>query len=241
MKKIVLIVAILLSLMITCIKLVYAETSEWARIVSDEVYLYADETGKQKLFQLAKSYYVNVIGRTNDMYQVAVMPDDNDFVQVIGWAYISELTPCASMPVAPVYPTVKLTVTADSVELKLSPVPSANTTCAVLNMQQVCYYGKLTSYSKTWYYVRYAGRFGYVEASAVTAPNLPLHPTPLPNTPASTLPSTDNPTPPENVNSVPTSEILLIVFVVVLAVGLTLALFLPGNVKKRNNIFEQDI
>ena len=248
LKKFFLIVAILLSIVISCGKIAYADayaqTSEWARIVTDDVYLYASADTKQKLFVLEKSYYVNIIEETDTMYQVAVMPAGSaDFVQVIGWVRQNDVSLSTANPVEPTYPTVKLTVNAESVDLKLSPVPSSATSCAILNLQQVCYYGSIINYGKTWYYVRYAGRFGYVDADAVTAPNISLHPTPLPQTPPNkptiTYPSdTTNPAPE---NNSPASEILLIVFVVVLAVGLTLALFLPGNIKKKNNVFEQDI
>ena len=242
-KKIALICACLLSLVITCSKFIaYADSTEWARVTTDNVYLYADMDTKQRLFELSKSYYVSIVGQTDTLYQVAVMPQGNaDFVQIVGYVYKSDLSLVKDAPVSPIYPTVKLTVTADSAELKLSPTPNASTTCAVLNSQQLCYYGKVVSYGTTWYYARYAGHFGYVEASKVTTPNVQLHPTPLPSTPANTRPSTpsdDTPTPTE---AAPTAEILLIVFVVLLAVGLTLALFLPGNIKKRNNVFEQDI
>ena len=244
-KKIVLIVATLLSLVLSCAKIAYAESESWARVLTDNVYLYSSSDAKQQLFVLEKSYYVSVLGEADNMYQVAVMPQNStEFVQVIGWARKSDLTLTDTAPIDPVYPTEKLTVTDVSVDMKRSPVPSAETSCEILNLQQVCYYGAISSYGKTWYYVRYANRFGYIDANCVSEPNISLHPTPLPQKPASTTPTT----PPTDVTEEPTpdtgspaSEILLIVFVVVLAVGLTLALFLPGNIKKRNNVFEQDI
>ncbi|MCH5153057.1 MAG: hypothetical protein J1F68_03780 [Clostridiales bacterium] len=247
-KKIILILAILLSLVITCNKIAYAEiayadTEDWARVLIDGIMLYANEDQKQELFQLEKSYYVNIIGETDNMYQVAVMPENmSDFVQAIGWVRKNDVSKC-SAPIAPCYPTVKLTVNGDSVDLKQLPLPSAAVSCAIFNSQDMCYYGKIESYGKTWYCVRYAARFGYVEAGLVSEPKIELHPTPLPQAPANTVPTTPSvdPTPdlPLESNS-PASEILLIVFVVVLAVGLTLALFLPGNFKKKT-VFEQDI
>lgn len=245
LKKMLLIIAILLTLVISCSKFAYAETDDWVRVLNDGIYLYATQDCKQELFELEKSYYANVLSETDTLYQVAVMPENNsEFVQIIGWVKKKDVSKC-SAPASPCYPTVKLTVTADSVDLRQAPVPSAQVSCAIFNPQQMCYYGTIQSYGKTWYCVRYAGRMGYVEASAVTEPKIQLHPTPLPNTPASTTPSTPSkpstPTPEPTSGNSPASEILLIVFIVVLAVGLTLALFLPGNFKKRSNVFEQDI
>ena len=243
-KKIVLIFAILLSLLISCGKIAYAETENWARVLSDDVFLFATDDVKQEIFILEKSYYVNIVGESENMYQVAVMPEnDQEFVQIIGWVRKNDVSKC-SAPVSPCYPTVKLTVANDSVDLKQAPLPSASVSCAIFSPQEMCYYGAIESYGKTWYFVRYAARFGYVEASAVSQPNVPLHPTPLPQTPANTVPTTPpttaTPEPTPTVSS-PASEILLIVFIVLLAIGLTLALFLPGNFKKQSNIFEQDI
>ena len=89
-----------------------------------------------------------------------------------------------------------------------------------------------------------AGKFGYVDVSNVSKPNVQPHPTPLeselpvikPQEPSEPAEPNEN----ENKNGMPTAEILLIVFVVLLASGLTLAIFLPGNGKK-NEVFEQDI
>ena len=247
-KKSILVIACILSVtlfaLIVVSNVAHAETANWARILKDDVYLYKTEDGDQPLFILEKSYYVHVIQDLDSILQVEVIPSDSAFLPIVGYVYRNEVSLSTTPPTEPYYPAVKVTVTADSVELKLSPVPSSSAAVAVLNMQSMFYYGKRESYGLTWYYVRYAGKFGYVEASAVSQPNITLHPTPLPQTPASTTPTppTD---PPEDINPIdhssPTSEILLIVFVVILAVGLMLALFLPGNVKKKSNIFEQDI
>lgn len=243
-KKIVLIFAVLLSLLISCGKIAYADTGEWARIVLDDVYLYATEDTKKQLFVLEKSYYVSIIDETEDMYEVAVMPENNkEFVRITGWVRKSDVSKC-SAPVEPCYPTVKIAVKGNSADLMPTPDPSAQPSFTIANPQQMCYYGKIVSYGKTWYYVRFAGSNGYVEASSVTNPDIQLHPTPLPQTPANTVPttpSTDTTPDPTQESKLPASEILLIVFIVVLAVGLTLALFLPGNFKRKNTVFEQDI
>lgn len=247
-KRLILVAAILLSVALSTLILfgnfAEAETVEWARITEDDVYLFATESDAQRNFVLEKSYYVEILGETERMYMVAVMQNQTDFPRITGYVYKSQVTLCAVPPVSPYYPTIKLTVTAGSAAIRLSPLSSATAALTATNSQQLSYYGSIISYGKTWYYVQYAGCFGYVDPSLVTPPNVPLHPTPLPSKPAVTPPSTQDTDPEPNEtqqNATPASEILLIVFVVVLAVGLTLALFLPGNVKKKNNVFDQDI
>ena len=243
MKK--LLVFVLLVLLCLCNYLpAYAlgESYDWARIVKDNVYLYAEEESSKQMFILEKSYYVQILDTGEKMLHVSVMQNETNFPQITGYVKRSDVELCAVAPLTPYYPTARLTVTADSAALRLSPSASAGIVITATNTQKVSYYGRVVN-DKNWYYVCFGDKFGYVEVSTVTNPNIQPHPTPLKDDapPASTTPS--EPTvsdPPSEPKTAPTSEILLIVFVVLLAAGLTLALFLPGNVKKRN-VFEQDI
>ena len=226
------------------------ESSGWARIVKDNVFLYADPDSSKQMFMLEKSYYVRVIDEGEKLLRVVVMEGETNFPQITGYVKRTDVELCTAVPIAPYYPTVRLAVTTDSVALKLSPSTSASIVITATNTQKLSYYGRIEN-GKSWYYVCFGDqlgdvpryRFGYVEVGSVSAPNVELHPTPLPSakpeTPTVNTPSEGYDPEPSNKPS-PTSEILLIVFVVLLAVGLTLALFLPGNVKKRS-VFEQDI
>ena len=253
-KKYILIVACLLSLTLCALILVtniaeasVAETdaTSWARILKDDVYLYKSADVSKPLFVLEKSYYVQIVQELDSMYKVVVIPSangDTDFVNIFGYVRKNEVSMCATPPIEPYYPAIKLSITANSTVLKEFDENASTQGWIVYNPEQMCYYGKRVIDGSTWYYVWCVNQVGYVEASAVSQPHVTLHPTPLPQT-ASTTPTTpDDPTdnsPKEE--KLPASEILLIVFIVVLAVGLMLALFLPGNLKKRNNVFEQDI
>ena len=254
-KKSLLIVACLLSLTLVALilatniaeaqsALVDTDTASWARVLNESVYLYKSANINQPLFLLEKSYYVQIIQEMDNMYQVAVIPNDTDFVYIVGYVRQNDVSLCSTPPVAPYYPAVKVTVTVDSTIMKKFDESTSAPAWAVFNAEQMRYYGKRVISGATWYYVWYADQFGYVEASAVSPPQVALHPTPLPQAPASTTPTTPSDDPTDNTpkdGTLPASEILLIVFIVVLAVGLMLALFLPGNLKKKSNVFEQDI
>ena len=242
MKKLVVACLLIMLSLGNCIH-VYAlgEDSGWARIVKDNVYLYAEEDSSKQLFMLEKSYYVRVLDKNDKMVYVSVMENETNFPRIKGYVKRTDVEFCSEAPLTPYYPTVRLTVTANSVHLKFSASTSAKDVVTALNTQKVSYYGKINN-DRNWYYVCFDGEFGYIDVNSVTAPDVPLHPTPLvkpDSTPTTTTP-TDDYTPATSDKSTPTSEILLIVFIVLLAVGLTLALFLPGNIK-RKNIFEQDI
>lgn len=237
----------LLSLFVACnfLPIAYAigETNSWARIVKDYVFLYAEQDCKKQIFILEKSYYVEILDVTDTTIHVSVMNNVANFFQITGYVKRTDVELCSSDPITPYYPTVRLTVTADSAVLRLSPSTSASIVITATNTQKLSYYGRIST-ERDWYYVCFGDKFGYVDVNSVSAPNIELHPTPLPSkqeTPATTTPSDTTPDPkPTQDKTSPTSEILLIVFIVLLAVGLTLALFLPGNVRKKN-VFEQDL
>lgn len=219
----------------------FAETStEWVRVTDDEVRLYANCENSKAIFLLQKSYYLQVLNEENGMYLVSVMQNEKDFPQICGYVWKAEVERCEETPVPPYYPTEKLIVNADSAQIRLSPVPSAEVLLTVTNTQTVSFYGEITSYGEKWYYVYYGGKFGYVAANNLTKPVIALHPTPLATEPVVAPPQIDNTEQPAETNGGGITEILLILFVVVLAVGICLALFLPGNVKKRE-IFDKDI
>lgn len=218
----------------------FAETStEWVRVTDDEVRLYANCENSKAIFLLQKSYYLHVLNEENGMYLVSVMQNEKDFPQICGYVWKAEVEKCDEEPLPPYYPTEKVTVNADSAQLRLSPVPSAEIVLTVTNTQTVSFYGEISSYNQKWYYVYYGGKFGYVLANNVTKPVIALHPTPLATEPVVAPPQIDDETETTE-NNGGVTEILLILFVIVLAVGICLALFLPGNVKKRE-IFDKDI
>ena len=224
------------------IALALGENSGWARVVKDYVFLYAEEDGNKQILILEKSYYVEILDVGEKMLYVAVMGNEQNFPQITGYVRRADVDLCSVAPLTPYYPTVRLTVTADSATLRLSPSNSANIVITATNTQKVSYYGRIEN-GKEWYYVCFGDKFGYVDVNSVSQPNIELHPTPLPvkDTPVVSTPTDQTPDPTPSIDpTAPTTEILLIVFVVLLAVGLTLALFLPGNVRRRN-VFEQDI
>lgn len=245
-KKLVCALLILIAICAALPRGVNAEAAEysWARITKDGVYLFADEACSKMLFQLEKSYYVEILATLTNVYQVTVMQGGaSGFPSIMGYVRKIEAKECEVAPLSPVYPTEQIYVTTDSAQLRLLPTTSAEIVIVATTTQRLSYYGSLSYYGKNWYYVYCGGRFGYVDASNVSKPAIELHPTPLETAQPVVNPQQpvdDNPPDETPSNAMPASEILLIVFVVLIAIGLTLALFLPANGKK-SEVFESDI
>lgn len=225
-----------------------AQETAWVRVTKEGVNLFADENADKVLFVLEKSYYLQVLAEYDDMYRVTVMENKIDFPTISGCVKKNQVEKCDEAPIAPYYPTVKVSVSSDSAQIKLSPTPSAETVITVTNTQKMAYYGKIYYYDDEWYYVCFCGKFGYVSAESVSTPVISLHPTPLSQSVVAP-PTTPNDEPNDTSNTPETkqpqrngaAEIVLIVFVVLLAVGICLALFLPGNLKKKGDVFDKEI
>lgn len=222
-----------------------AAASGWVRVVDDSVCLYATAESSKVLFVLEKSYYLRILSEENGLYLVSVMENEGNFPQITGYVWKTEVELCDETPIAPYYPTVTLTVDGDSAQMKLTPTPSAETVLTVTNSQKVSYYGKISNYGEDWYYVYFCGKFGYVLTENLTAPSISLHPTPLTVEVITEPIQTDDTDDDEQNTSDETTttdatEIILIIFVAALALGICLALFLPGNLKKKD-VFDKDI
>ena len=219
----------------------HAEQTKWARVVRDDTFLYATEDCSKQMFELEKSYYVEILEELTKTYFVKVDGQNRQFPALCGYVLKNEVRTCSEVPQTPLYPTEKVVVSGNSAVLRLSPTPSAEAIVVATNTQSVCYYGQVLAYGKNWYYVYFAGEFGYVLAQDVTTPKVNLHPTPIdiPQDVPVVVPPTDDTdtTLPEKFS--PTAEIILTVFVALLAVAITFSLFLP--VKSKKQVFDGDI
>lgn len=248
MTKLISTVLILCAVLSTCALIAPTAHAEaeyrWARVTKDDVYLYADEKCERALFELEKSYYVEILDTVDNVYMVTVMQNKTGFPSLLGYVRKIEVKAVEVAPINPLYPTEQIVVTGDSAQLKLLPMNSSENVIVATTSQQLSYYGALTYYNSDWYYVYCGGKFGYVEQNATSKPKIELHPTPLEVAQPVIKPQNpddgNNGGNHEQNSKTPTAEILLIVFVVLLAGGLTLALFLPFNGRK-SEVFEQDI
>jgi len=226
-----------------------AQETEWVRVTKEGVKLFADENLNKVLFVLEKSYYLEVLAENETTYRVTVMQNQVDFPTISGCVKKGEVEKCDEAPIAPYYPTVKVTVASDSAQIKLSPTPSSETVITVTNTQKMAFYGKTYYYDDEWYYVCFCGKFGYVSAESVSTPVINLHPTPITQDVIAPIDPDDGngngntgaDPEKEQPKQSAAAEIVLIVFVVLLAVGICLALFLPGNLKKKGDVFDNEI
>lgn len=209
----------------------------WVRVTDDNTELYTNASTLKVTCKLEKSYYLKVIGEKSTYYLVELMNNTELFPKITGYVLKNRVTLVTEQPQYPYYPTETVKVNTDSAAIRFSPLDNADTIVVATNTQTMSYYGKINGSGKLWYYVYYNGIFGYVESTDVTAPDISLHPTPLPDDTPTIDPTPETPEDPttEIPETNPTGQILLTVFVILLAVGLVLAMFLPGNLRKNTS------
>lgn len=218
-------------------------STKYVRVIQDDVPLYTNAEIKKVTCLLEKSYYLTVIEEIDDFYKVEIMGGDKLFPKIVGYVQRQLVEQENLQPVAPLYPTVSVTVQTSSASVYFSPLTSSDILVVATNTQQMSYYGKVIDQVTTWYYVYFNGYFGYVDSANVTTPKIPLHPTPLPQpvTPPTTTPPSNesNQQIPEQSTRSGRNEILLIAFAAILATALTCALFLPKT-KENGTSFYTD-
>lgn len=219
----------------------FAEGGEWARVVRTDTYLYATEDCSKQTFALEKSYYVEILDTLERTFFVRVDCQDKQFPVICGYVLKNEVRVVEDVPQNPLYPTEKLVVSGASANLRLAPTPSSDAVVVATNTQKVCYYGTISNYGKSWYYVYFAGQFGYVLAEEVTTPKVQLHPVAIdiPQNVPTLAPADDGEDTTTEQPISPTAEIILTVFVSLLALAITFSLFLP--VKSKKQVFDGDI
>ena len=216
----------------------------YLRVLDDGVALYTNAETKKITCLLEKSYYLAVLDDVDNFYKVEIMGKDASFPKIVGFVDKNSVAICDSVPVDPMYPTVSITVSQSSAQIRFSPLESAEILLVATNTQQMSYYGSYVDSNQTlWYYVYFNGYFGYVKSIDVTKPQIQLHPTPLPQP---ILPSEPPKEPTEQIQpNTPTTvdgtnEVLLIAFAGILATALTCALFLPKQSDKSKSFYTEN-
>ncbi len=214
------------------------DTDLWVRITDGNTELYTNASTLKVTCLLEKSYYVKVIDEKSDYYLVELMSNTELFPKITGYVLKNRVTVADSTPQYPYYPTETVKVKENSAPVRFSPLDNAEIMVVATNTQTMSYYGKINGSGKVWYYVYYNNIFGYVESTDVTAPDIQLHPTPLPdeNEPSTPINPDDSGDPTDQLPENDTlAQVLLTVFVILLAVGLVLAMFLPGNIRRNTS------
>lgn len=135
---------------------------DYACILTDDTFFYADADEKRGLFLLPKSYYVRLVEYGNEYCKVEYQKNESEAKRLIGYAKTAQLTFVNYVPLRPyLYYVFDLRYTIEG-------APSDDDFLTQITLPCV-YYGDYRIGSETYCYVLRDGKFGYVpKPSGVT-------------------------------------------------------------------------
>jgi len=156
---------------------VNAAAVEYARVMDDDTFFYADPACTVAKFVLPCGYFLRVISVGEDSVRVRYMDDSGKIPAREGFISLKNYYPFTSTAPEILYPDCKLTLSCDEVLFSDTKVEQPKT---VLCADAVCaFYGYLNVNGKSYFCVYADGYVGYVRAAAFKSTVIPAHPLPL--------------------------------------------------------------
>ena len=196
------------------------QSSSYACILSENVYLYSRENENSGLFILPYTYYVKVLSPGIEYCYVQYQTDSPPFKAIYGYCKSNEITFVDYVPTRPfLYYTIEATYRLDGYSELLSSDPVFSTVTLTY-----AYYGNYTVGSSAYCYVSLDGKTGYLpktqEISYDLNPDYAQH--------TASLPAEQPPSEPQREeSSVPVGQVVLLSVMGLLAVGVVYYLLRP--------------
>ena len=149
-----------------------ASDAKFARISTDDAFLYADAGLTMRKFILPKSYYVRIVSFDSDRCRVTYM-DGTDIPTLEGYVKTVDLLFVDETPVDP-YPSLKVTASVD--EVLFADDTRYQPKCVISRGAVAYYIGEIAVGGESLLYVYASGNVGYVRRSSFNDFSLPDHP-----------------------------------------------------------------
>jgi len=170
-------------------KTAYADSNEYLRIINDTTPFFSDNLGNNLLFYLPFTYYVKIIGSTNDFYHVEI--ESNGLVSIDGYVPKNQLFK-DNLTVSNPYPVISIKTAKDCTfyKDKMLTLPIRY----IFGDRDIKYYGFAGEVqNERVYFVSYNNQLGYVKESDISPFSIPIHPNEQTFLPPLENPSTQNP------------------------------------------------
>ena len=145
-----------------CFSFAATKTQNFARITTDSVYIYSlpDNNSKNILFEIPKSYFVELISQYDEYFYKA------KYIDITGYVKINEVNPVSSAPQNPYANNITFRVySSDGINVRTEPytkngLETIKGSLTVLD-ENVFYYGKIEgeevikNRGNVWYYCKY--------------------------------------------------------------------------------------
>ena len=153
----------------------YSKSKHFARVENNETYIYSlpNDKSENMLFEIPKTYFVELISQYNETFYKA------KYLDLTGYVKINEVTPVSNTPTSPYASEITFRVySSDGINIRSEPhtkngLETIKGSLTVLD-ENIMYYGKISgeevikNRGTTWYYCKYKNNreviMGYVYA-----------------------------------------------------------------------------
>ena len=216
---------------------VYANTTPYLRVLTDNAYLYSDQNLERKIFKIPYGYFVKAENIGSEFVRVTYGNDDGEYPVIMGYMNPAELTAINFEPTKP-YAVIK--VSTSSADILFNDYELKKAYFNVPEDTFMYYYGEFFTENGNLAYVYCKNKLGYIDASC-------LNPFVIPESPDEIVTITPSPEskPNTNIDNNETSnglgenlQIIIIVGISVISVSVVYFLFKPA--KSKETELEQD-
>ena len=205
----------------------------FARIFSDDVYIFSDEAATDGIFILPRTYFVKITEYSPETCRAVYCYEDYDYARsVYGFVKTRELTFVSDPPRLRSFPLLFPEFEGKGYFYKNNRFDSTYSVSSA--EKDAFFYGYYLSGNGKYCYVLQDGKFGYYSADLFGKIDVPAHPDPKPA--EIVAPSSDDdevtPAPAEKFFDDDARKAVFIAVTCVVAVGLTYLIFLPRRRKE---------
>lgn len=212
-------------------ELINAGEVVYARILSQDAYLFADADCIDKIFSLPYTYYVKLLEYGNEACRVMYCYEDYDYARgVIGYTKRENLTFVNTPPTGKSFPNSFLEFEGNGTFYKNNRFDSFYSATDTTTGADCFLYGYYTRGAERYCYVLHGGKLGYYSADVFKEFTLPTHGDPLPTIKEEPPPTDSTDYSPSNTGGVLSTDTGKAVFIAVsciIAVCAVYLIFLP--------------
>lgn len=245
MKRVIVLVSVLFFLNIcfldTSRKANADEPNFYMRVIDENTAIYKDKYCEDLLFYLPYTYYVKILS-FNELSVFVEIFVNNSTPSIDGYVKKDLLF---NDYTSPDKPYVDLTLTTVSIAVLYSDLSLSNEICYIFENRNLTFYGRAFDQNNNYYYfVSYNNKLGYVKESVIMPFVIENHPnelTFLPPEIPEEIPPEDNLKPENNVDSLFTLKVIIIVCLVfAVIIGFFLALRKKPSDSFNQNYFDEN-
>lgn len=212
---------------------VKANTSEYARVLTDNAVIYEDQNLSEPLFTIPYSYYVKIEENLNGITKVSYGDSSNNYPKIVGFINSEELTIVDYIPTNPYY---VIKVSTDTADVLFNDVKQTSPYFNVPKNEVMYYYGEIEYLDNLLCLVYYSKKLGFIDKTCLNPFTITLNPDSIPTIDNdSEIDTQEKPTTSQNFLVNENLRLIIIIGISIISISVVYFLFKP----QKNKISEE--